>query len=120
MFAAACADYQNFHQALRRRIVNQPRQRESIFRLRRLAKRVAGKIKLSRLGFAVTLCAPEMRKVNIGLVGCGTVGSGVVKGLARNGALMGSRLGVSFSLGGVAHPGEWEPLPLGENRRYLP
>jgi len=43
-----------------------------------------------------------MRKVNIGLVGCGTVGSGVVKGLARNGALMGSRLGVRFSLGGVA------------------
>jgi homoserine dehydrogenase len=63
---------------------------------------VAGKIKLSRLGFAVTLSAPEMRKVNIGLVGCGTVGSGVVKGLARNGALMGSRLGVHFSLGGVA------------------
>ena len=43
-----------------------------------------------------------MRKVNIGLVGCGTVGSGVVQGLARNGSLMGSRLGVKFSLGGVA------------------
>ena len=43
-----------------------------------------------------------MRKVNIGLVGCGTVGSGVVQGLARNGALMGSRLGVELSLGGVA------------------
>ena len=43
-----------------------------------------------------------MRKVNIGLVGCGTVGSGVVNGLARNGALMGSRLGVRLSLGGVA------------------
>ena len=68
----------------------------------RLARRVAGKNKLSRFSFAVTLCTPEMRKVNIGLVGCGTVGSGVVKGLARNGALMGSRLGVRFSLGGVA------------------
>ena len=43
-----------------------------------------------------------MRKVNIGLVGCGTVGSGVVQGLARNGTLMGSRLGVRLSLGGVA------------------
>ena len=43
-----------------------------------------------------------MRKVKIGLVGCGTVGSGVVNGLARNGALMGSRLGVRLSLGGVA------------------
>ena len=43
-----------------------------------------------------------MRKVNIGLVGCGTVGSGVVKALARNGSLMGSRLGVKFSLSKVA------------------
>ena len=43
-----------------------------------------------------------MRKVNIGLVGCGTVGSGVVQGLARNGSLMGSRLGVKLSLAGVA------------------
>ena len=43
-----------------------------------------------------------MLKVNIGLVGCGTVGSGVVQGLARNGSLMGSRLGVKLSLAGVA------------------
>ena len=43
-----------------------------------------------------------MRKVNIGLVGCGTVGSGVVQALARNGSLMGSRLGVKFSLSKVA------------------
>ncbi|MEE2947084.1 MAG: homoserine dehydrogenase [Verrucomicrobiota bacterium] len=42
-----------------------------------------------------------MRKVNIGLVGCGTVGSGVVQGLARNGSLMSSRLGVRLSLVGV-------------------
>jgi len=32
VFTAASADYQNFHQALRRRIVNQPWRRESIFR----------------------------------------------------------------------------------------
>ena len=31
VFAAASADHQNLHQALRRRIVNQPRRRESIF-----------------------------------------------------------------------------------------
>ena len=33
---------------------------------------------------------------------CGTVGSGVVQGLARNGSLMGSRLGMKLSLAGVA------------------
>ena len=43
-----------------------------------------------------------MRKVNIGLVGCGTVGRGVVQGLTRNGSLMASRLGMKLSLGGVA------------------
>jgi len=68
----------------------------------RLAKRGRSKNNLSQRSFAVTLPAPEMRKVNIGLVGCGTVGSGVVQGLARNGSLMGSRLGVKLSLGGVA------------------
>jgi len=57
---------------------------------------------LSQAVFPGTLLAPEMRKVNIGLVGCGTVGSGVVQALARNGALMGSRLGVKLSLGKVA------------------
>ena len=54
------------------------------------------------MGFPGTLSAPEMRKVTIGLVGCGTVGTGVVQALARNGALMGSRLGVKLSLERVA------------------
>ena len=57
---------------------------------------------LSHLGFPGTLSAPEMRKITIGLVGCGTVGTGVVQALARNGALMGSRLGVKLSLERVA------------------
>ena len=57
---------------------------------------------MSQAAFPGTLLAPEMRKVNIGLVGCGTVGSGVVQALARNGSLMGSRLGVKLSLGKVA------------------
>ena len=57
---------------------------------------------LSQAIFPGTLLLPEMRKVNIGLVGCGTVGSGVVQALSRNGALMGSRLGVKLSLAKVA------------------
>lgn len=39
-----------------------------------------------------------MRKVNVALLGAGTVGGGVVNGLRCNGALMASRLGVDLRL----------------------
>ena len=41
-------------------------------------------------------------KVHIGLVGLGTVGAGVYRALARNGALMASRLGLDLSVRRVA------------------
>jgi len=43
-----------------------------------------------------------MQQVNIGLVGGGTVGGGVLSGLQRNGNLLASRLGLSLSVARVA------------------
>ncbi len=43
-----------------------------------------------------------MRQVNLGLIGGGTVGGGVLKALERNGVLMASRLGVEFRVARVA------------------
>ncbi len=43
-----------------------------------------------------------MQQVNLGIVGGGTVGSGVFEALQRNGALMASRLGVALNLTRVA------------------
>ena len=43
-----------------------------------------------------------MQQVNLGIVGGGTVGSGVFDALARNGALMASRLGVGLKITRVA------------------
>lgn len=43
-----------------------------------------------------------MQQVNLGIIGGGTVGGGVIKGLQRNGALMASRLGVKFNIAQVA------------------
>jgi homoserine dehydrogenase len=43
-----------------------------------------------------------MRQVNLGIIGAGTVGGGVVQALERNGALMASRLGVRLHVARVA------------------
>jgi homoserine dehydrogenase len=43
-----------------------------------------------------------MEQVNLGIVGGGTVGSGVYEALQRNGALMASRLGVGLNVVRVA------------------
>ena len=43
-----------------------------------------------------------MRKVNLGIIGGGTVGGGVYQAVQRNGALMASRLGVSLNVRRVA------------------
>ncbi len=51
--------------------------------------------------FPGTLCA-RMQQVNLGMIGAGTVGSGVYHALQRNGNLMADRLGVKISLRKVA------------------
>jgi len=43
-----------------------------------------------------------MQKVNLGIIGGGTVGSGVFQALQRNGSLMASRIGVNVALRKVA------------------
>ena len=60
-----------------------------------------------------------MRKVNIGLVGCGTVGGGVVRGLKRNGGLLASRLGVRLSIAGVAVRDPDKPRAVKVPKRLL-
>jgi homoserine dehydrogenase len=52
-----------------------------------------------------------MRQVNIGMIGGGTVGSGVFHHLQRNGSLLESRLGIKISLTKVAVKAVDEPRP---------
>jgi homoserine dehydrogenase len=52
-----------------------------------------------------------MQQVNIGMIGGGTVGSGVYHALTQNRALMESRLGVKFNLVKVAVKAYDEPRP---------
>ncbi|HEV3115200.1 MAG TPA: homoserine dehydrogenase [Candidatus Binataceae bacterium] len=52
-----------------------------------------------------------MKAVRIGLLGCGTVGGGVVKLLRRNSAMLTARLGARMELAGVADR-SLEPDPL--------
>ena len=52
-----------------------------------------------------------MQQVNIGMIGGGTVGSGVYHAWQRNGALMASRLGVDVQLPKVAVKAFDEPRP---------
>ena len=52
-----------------------------------------------------------MKAVRIGLLGCGTVGGGVVKLLRRNAAMLSARLGARMELAGVADR-SLEPDPL--------
>jgi len=52
-----------------------------------------------------------MQKVNIGMIGGGTVGSGVFHHWQRNGALMASRLGVQIAITRVAVKAFDEPRP---------
>jgi len=52
-----------------------------------------------------------MRQVNLGMIGGGTVGSGVYKALHHNGSLMASRIGVRVNLRRVAVKAFDEPRP---------
>jgi len=54
------------------------------------------KIELSATAFRGNLCA-LMQQVNLGMIGGGTVGSGVFHALQHNGGLMAARLGVKLA-----------------------
>jgi len=56
-----------------------------------------------------------MDKIGIGLVGCGTVGSGLIRNLPKANALIGERLGVSLEIKSIAvrNPAKTrDPLPV--------
>src|SRR5690349_17599762 len=52
-----------------------------------------------------------MNEVTLGMIGCGTVGSGVFHHLQQNGALLQSRLGVKISMRKIAVKAFDEPRP---------
>jgi homoserine dehydrogenase len=52
-----------------------------------------------------------MQQVNLGMIGGGTVGSGVYHAFQQNGELMGSRLGLKLKIRGVAVKAFDEPRP---------
>jgi homoserine dehydrogenase len=60
-----------------------------------------------------------MQQVSLGMIGGGTVGSGVFHAWRRNGALMASRLGVRIHLHRVAVKAFEEPRPYEIPRSYL-
>lgn len=57
------------------------------------------------------LFAPNMQEVNLGMIGGGTVGSGVFNALRLNGLLMTSRLGVKLNVRKIAVKAFDEPRP---------
>jgi homoserine dehydrogenase len=63
--------------------------------------------------------APCMEQVNLGMIGGGTVGSGVYNAWQRNGRLMASRLGVAIHLERVAVKAFDEPRPYPIPRSLL-
>jgi homoserine dehydrogenase len=61
----------------------------------------------------------RMEQVNIGMIGGGTVGSGVFRAWQRNGGLLASRLGVKINLHRIAVKAFDEPRPYPIPRPYL-
>ncbi len=60
-----------------------------------------------------------MRQVNLGMIGGGTVGSGVFHALQRNGSLLASRIGMQIQVRKVAVKALEEPRPYTIPRRLL-
>src|SRR5882762_8207859 len=56
-------------------------------------------------------CAAIMQKVNVGMIGGGTVGSGVFHAWQQNGDLMAARLGVKIAFRKIAVKAFDEPRP---------
>ncbi len=78
----------------------------------------AAKIKLSPAPFRGKLCAP-MQQVNLGMIGGGTVGSGVFHALRLNGDLMASRIGAKVAVRNVAVKAFNEPRPYPIPRSFM-
>src|SRR5438552_7203235 len=57
------------------------------------------------------ISAPAMQQVNLGMIGGGTVGSGVFHALQLNGALLSSRIGARVALHKIAVKAFDEPRP---------
>ncbi len=70
------------------------------------------------VSFRGNLCAP-MQQVNLGMIGGGTVGSGVFHALQLNGELMASRIGVKVALRKVAVKAFAEPRPYPISRSLM-
>src|SRR3989440_4945058 len=65
------------------------------------------------------ISAPNMQQVNIGMIGGGTVGSGVFHALQRNGALVSSRIGVKINVRKIAVKAFDEPRPYEIPASYM-
>jgi homoserine dehydrogenase len=76
------------------------------------------KNKLSAPGFPYILCG-LMQQVNLGMIGGGTVGSGVFHALQQNGELMAARLGVKVVLRKIAVRSLEEPRAYPITRSLL-
>ena len=76
------------------------------------------KIELSPARFRGKLLFP-MRQVNLGMIGGGTVGSGVFHALQLNGGLMSSRIGVRVNLRKLAVKAYNEPRPYPISRSLM-
>src|SRR5258708_31174486 len=72
---------------------------------------MASKNDLSPAANPGKLCAPNMQQVNLGMIGGGTVGSGVFHALQLNGPLMSSRIGVKVNVRKIAVKALDEPRP---------
>src|SRR5580700_5364751 len=62
-------------------------------------------------GHFPAMSAADMQQVNLGMIGGGTVGSGVFHALKLNGSLMASRIGVKANLRKIAVKALDEPRP---------
>jgi len=60
-----------------------------------------------------------MRQVNMGMIGGGTVGSGVFHAMQRNGSLLSSRIGADVKVRKVAVKAFDEPRPYDIPRSYM-
>src|ERR1044071_6702280 len=76
------------------------------------------KIKLSPPPFPGTL-SDLMQQVNLGMIGGGTVGSGVFHALQQNGELMAARLGVKIAFRKIAVKAFDEPHPYPITRSLM-
>ena len=74
--------------------------------------RVSGSAELNCAKAAIpAIFAADMQQVNLGMIGGGTVGSGVFHALQLNGGLMASRIGVKVNVRKVAVKAFDEPRP---------